>query len=226
MAFVFLAPQSRLDRRAQTRDQNRSLAALFAFCVAALACASSVQAQDEPEILNWEDLMPEGEIELVMQLRDEYYAQVQEQWLTPSQTPLSEVGELDVGLPDPFTNDPLAGFAEGGAMDFMPQLGTFNTVEDLDGALVRMPGYVVPLNFSADNRHTQFLLVPYFGACLHTPPPPPNQIVYITAEEAAHIEKIWEPIWVEGVMTTERNENDTGNAAYTLALSSFEYFQY
>ena len=52
----------------------------------------------------------------------------------------------------------------------------------LNGKLVRMPGYLLPIEF-AGNRVTEFLLVPWVGACIHTPPPPPNQIVYVKADK-------------------------------------------
>jgi hypothetical protein len=51
-------------------------------------------------------------------------------------------------------------------------------VEDLNGRIVRMPGYLLPLDVIGA-KVTEFLLVPYIGACIHVPPPPPNQIVYV-----------------------------------------------
>ena len=51
----------------------------------------------------------------------------------------------------------------------------------LDGKRVQIGGYVVPLDFDA-TRVKEFLLVPFVGACIHVPPPPPNQIVYVKAE--------------------------------------------
>ena len=75
--------------------------------------------------------------------------------------------------------DPYAKIEEGSEFDFMPQLGTFETVEELDGEFVRIPGYVVPFDFDSDQSWAEFLFVPYMGACIHTPPPPPNQIVLV-----------------------------------------------
>lgn len=166
------------------------------------------------EIL-WEDLLPEGEIERLEQLYRNYYAQLEQRYSTSRQMTLSQAGDQNAadGFPD---------IAEGSAADTMPQLGTFNVVEDLDGKTIRMPGYIVPLDFRSDNKYTEFLLVPYMGACLHSPPPPPNQIVYVRADEPVLIESIWLPFWAQGTMKTERNENATGNAAYTLMLHELE----
>jgi len=116
--------------------------------------------------------------------------------------------------------------AEGAANDTMEQIGTFNVVESLNGEKVRIPGYIVPLDFSAKSEHGEFLLVPYFGACLHTPPPPPNQIVFVKADPAAKIPNIDEPVWLEGRMKTGKFNSDLGNSAYELSLSKLEPYEY
>ncbi len=159
------------------------------------------------ELLNWNDLLPAGEVERIQELYEEYFADLERR--------MGQSGGAD-GM------GPLAAIAEGSAADSMPQLGTFNVVEALDGKTIRIPGYVVPLTSVESNVYTEFLLVPYFGACIHTPPPPPNQILYIQADPAVTIEYLWEPFWVEGVMSTQSHHNDTGDAAYTVALTKLE----
>jgi len=76
-----------------------------------------------------------------------------------------------------------------------------------------VPGYVVPFDFSADAEHKEFLLVPYFGACLHTPPPPPNQIIFIKADPAAKILDIEDPVWIEGTLSTGEFKSDLGDSS-------------
>jgi len=71
----------------------------------------------------------------------------------------------------------------------------------LDGQLVRMPGYLLPLEFSG-KEITEFLLVPWAGACIHTPPPPPNQIVHVKAERPIGNVGLFAPIWVTGKLST------------------------
>lgn len=78
----------------------------------------------------------------------------------------------------------------------------------LDGKPVRIPGYLLPLEFDGD-RVTEFLLVPYVGACIHTPPPPPNQIVYVqTAEPYTTDGGLYTPIWVSGILKTEQSQSN------------------
>ena len=67
----------------------------------------------------------------------------------------------------------------------------------IDGKTIRMPGYVLPLEF-AGSKVTEFLLVPWVGACIHTPPPEPNQIVYVKADKAFEMRRMFDAVWVTG----------------------------
>jgi len=67
----------------------------------------------------------------------------------------------------------------------------------IDGKLIRIPGYVLPLEFSG-TKVTELLLVPWVGACIHTPPPEPNQIVYVKPDKAFDIRRMFDAVWVTG----------------------------
>ena len=86
----------------------------------------------------------------------------------------------------------------------------------LDGKLVKVPGYTVTLEDWASSAK-EFLLVPYVGACIHTPPPPPNQIVYIKMEKGkwAFLNG-WNPTWVEGVLKIEMTKSEYGYVGFTI----------
>lgn len=71
----------------------------------------------------------------------------------------------------------------------------------LNGTLVRIPGYLLPLEFRG-KAVSEFLLVPWVGACIHTPPPPPNQIVHVKTEKAFEVSSIFMAVWVTGQMST------------------------
>ena len=96
------------------------------------------------------------------------------------------------------------------------QLGTFNTVDDLDGLHVRVPGYILPLEFAERGESREFLLLPYQGACVHYPPPPPNQIVYLTSAEPIEFNSLWEPIVAEGVLSITRVDTELAASAYSM----------
>ncbi len=75
-------------------------------------------------------------------------------------------------------------------------------VTDLDGQLIKIAGYLMPLEFS-EKGEKDFLLVPYVGACIHVPPPPPNQLIFIKLDKPFRVEDIYTPVWVTGTMQTK-----------------------
>ena len=99
--------------------------------------------------------------------------------------------------------------------------------EVLDETLVRLPGFIAPLNYS-DDLITEFLLVPYFGACIHTPAPPANQTVLVQVAEGQGIkpEDSYDPIWVMGKLTTEETTTDLAAAGYYIQEATFEPYIY
>ena len=98
-------------------------------------------------------------------------------------------------------------------------------VTELNGQMVKLPGFIVPLDF-AEGKVTSSLLVPYFGACIHVPPPPPNQIVHVTFESAIEIESMWDPIWVTGKLSLERYSSELAEAGYSMEGQEIEEYRY
>ena len=90
------------------------------------------------------------------------------------------------------------------------------TVAALDGEEIHIGGYPVPLESDAKGRSTLFFLVPYPGACIHVPPPPPNQIVLVRYPKGIALDDIYAPIWVDGKLKVEQVSNDLADAAYAL----------
>jgi uncharacterized protein len=94
------------------------------------------------------------------------------------------------------------------------------TVPGLEGQNVRVPGFVVPLD-EAPTGLTSFLLVPYFGACIHTPPPPSNQIILVASKTPVKA-RTMDPVWVRGTLRTERQNSAMGASAYRLDAAGVE----
>ena len=99
-------------------------------------------------------------------------------------------------------------------------------VEELDGVLAKIPGFVVPLELDGEGKLKDFLLVPYFGACIHYPPPPANQIVYVKLDKPVDIESPWDPIWAIGELKTESYDSELAAAGYTMAGQTIEVYEY
>ena len=82
-------------------------------------------------------------------------------------------------------------------------------------ASVRIPGFVVPLETDGEQIR-EFLLVPYFGACVHVPPPPANQLIHVIPDKPVPAGWNMLPVWVEGVMAVGRVDSEMGVAGYQL----------
>jgi hypothetical protein len=109
-------------------------------------------------------------------------------------------------------------------------------VDAFEGMQVKVPGFILPVEFS-NTLLKEFLLVPYFGACTHTPPPPANQIIYGKLETGFELESIYLPVWITGTLNISRSQrplNEEGVAigvevqsAYSMNVELIEpYIEY
>ncbi|MGJ7530664.1 DUF3299 domain-containing protein [Variovorax sp. GB1P17] len=90
------------------------------------------------------------------------------------------------------------------------------TVPSLAGQAVKIPGFLVPLEAGKDGIR-EFLLVPYFGACIHTPPPPANQIIHVRSASPLKGLRTMDAVWVSGKLGLERSNSDLGVTGYSLS---------
>ncbi|WP_044313665.1 DUF3299 domain-containing protein [Pseudomonas syringae] len=93
------------------------------------------------------------------------------------------------------------------------------TVPAMNGKTIRLGGYPVPLETDAKGRSTLFFIVPYPGACIHVPPPPPNQLVLVRYPKGLKLDDIYTPLWVEGTLKIEKVSNDLADSAYAMDAS-------
>lgn len=85
----------------------------------------------------------------------------------------------------------------------------------LDGQAIRIPGYVVPLE-EGKNGISEFLLVPYYGACIHSPPPPANQIIHVLPQSVPKSIRSMDPVWISGKLVREKTDSYMGAAGYRM----------
>ncbi|MFH0225747.1 DUF3299 domain-containing protein [Vibrio furnissii] len=90
-----------------------------------------------------------------------------------------------------------------------------NVRPELNGSTVKIPGFVIPLE-GDENTVTEFLLVPYFGACIHVPPPPPNQIIYVKFPKGAPVQELWDVVYVIGTLKTQSVSLDLAETGYVI----------
>ena len=107
---------------------------------------------------------------------------------------------------------------------YQQALVSTNIKPEMDGRAVRIPGFIVPIEFDGDQIITEFFLVPYFGACLHMPPPAPNQIIHVKYAEGLKLEALYNPFWISGILKASLISNDMATAAYGVEMRSYEAY--
>jgi len=95
---------------------------------------------------------------------------------------------------------------------------------DLNGQIVRLPGFIVPIEYSGTGV-TAFILVPFVGACVHVPPPPPNQLVFVTTQEPYESSGMFEPVNVIGMFGVSSMSTQLADIAYALSADRIEPFK-
>lgn len=94
---------------------------------------------------------------------------------------------------------------------------------DWNGEIVRLPGFIVPIEYSGTGV-TAFILVPFVGACVHVPPPPANQLVFVTTEEPYQSSDLFEAVNVIGMFGTASTSTQLADIAYALSAEKIEPF--
>lgn len=111
------------------------------------------------------------------------------------------------------------------AQQYQAALSSTRVIQAFDGKAIRIPGFIVPLAQNEDKEVTRFFIVPYFGACLHMPPPPPNQILFVETDQGIALENYYDPYWFEGVVAIEQKVDAMGTSAYSLSLDNYALYE-
>lgn len=95
---------------------------------------------------------------------------------------------------------------------------------EFNNVRVKLGGYIVPLDYEKNLIKT-FFFVPYYGACIHVPPPPPNQIIYVRTTKGLNIQDIYRPYSATGTLRIEKTEKDIGVSSYSLDAESVRIYR-
>ena len=186
------------------------LSAVFAGGVVVAEETNSAKSSNESSdnitytTAHWDDLIPEDDLDALVN------------------PPLSLDEIEDGSFEDQISGQILNQIASDSDSRYQQALVSTRVIPEMDGQAVRIPGFVVPLEFDDQQVITEFFLVPYFGACIHTPPPPPNQIIYVSAPRGLTLEFLSYPFWISGIISTALVENDMAVAAYSLEMHSYK----
>ena len=173
-----------------------------------LLSASGLALAKDYQRINWVDLLPEKDLKAL-------------------ENPPDYISDIEDGSPeDSLSNKMLSALEQSTMPDdaYQRALVSTDVVEDFDGKSIRLPGFIVPIEMNEKQQVTEFFLVPYFGACIHLPPPPPNQIIYVTSEKGILVEDIYNAYWLEGTIKTSFTENEIAQSAYSMTAETFELY--
>lgn len=165
--------------------------------------------KDSFKTVEWIDLMPQDDLDALS-------------------NPPAYLSEIEDGSPEDQINSHLQSTISASTDDrYQQALVSTKVVEEMDGQAVKIPGFIVPVEFNDDQIVTSFFLVPFFGACIHVPPPPPNQIIFVEYPKGLKLESLYDPFWIYGVLETSLVENDIARSSYSLSLHHYEkYYDY
>lgn len=139
--------------------------------------------------------------------------------------------DLDAILNPPELSHDLYGWEEQlednpQASAYSEALQSFDVNPDLVNKRILIPGFIVPTAYNDERKVTEFFLVPFFGACIHLPPPPPNQIIHVSYERGVQLENFYDAHVVHGTLKSEVVRNDLANSAYTLEAEGVSIYSY
>jgi hypothetical protein len=183
-----------------TREATRWAAVAL---VCALGSATGSRAADPPTELKWAQLMPPAEAVSPLKPKTFFSGSTTSTDGGPPPPPLAEGNWMSIKRRQP-------------GADLPPRV-----VNELDGKHVRIGGYVVPLDFESTTVK-EFLLVPFVGACIHVPPPPANQIIYVKAEKGFEVAGQFDPVTVTGTIKTEPAFTGLADTGYSIEAESVE----
>ncbi|PCI54760.1 MAG: hypothetical protein COB45_07685 [Gammaproteobacteria bacterium] len=179
---------------------NRCLLCSTIIVLGVLIFSLTVRAQTKYIDIEWLQLMPADDLEALLNYPEVLF-EIEDGADNDNMSALEEISPTDET-----------------ANRFQQALKSTKVVESFDGKAIRLPGFIVPLETDEKQRVTQFFIVPYFGACLHMPPPPPNQIIYVQYSTGIELSSLYDAFWLEGQLRIDTTENLLGKSAYSMKI--------
>ena len=99
-----------------------------------------------------------------------------------------------------------------------------DVVRELAGTRIRIPGYIIPLDYNGEGVN-ELILVPYVGACIHVPPPPPNQLILVRIAQSYNPREMFEPVYVSGVLGILEEQTDLAEVGYSLEADAITPYE-
>lgn len=155
----------------------------------------------EPIDLLWSQLLPEKELAVIQQYQQQ-----------PANSALD------------FADNILRSIEAASDKSYATAMVSTNTIDSFDEQAITISAFIVPLDHHASQRPNNIFLVPYFGACIHFPPPPPNQIIYAQLQDAFDDFELTQAYKISGILKRGLFEDPMGTSAYIMEVVSIEPF--
>jgi len=183
---------------------------LTAFLVATLLVMTSPQAlsatsNSDYKTIEWTDLMPQDDLDALL-------------------NPPEYLNEIADGSLEDQISSQLEGAMSVDDSRYQQALSSAQIKPEFNNQKVKIPAFIVPLEYDEKQKVIEFFLVPYFGACIHVPPPPPNQIIFAAYKEGMSLEALYDAFWISGTLKTSLTENETATSAYSIVIDDIQLY--
>ncbi|WP_250656947.1 DUF3299 domain-containing protein [Alkalimarinus coralli] len=210
LAALFLTACEKIEEPVPGAKQDAEIPEHQALASAKMANGDETPVKTLPlsafKTVEWTDLMPKDDLDALL-------------------NPPSYVTDIEDGsLEDQISSQVKSSNAAPGDDRYQQALASTRIIPEMDGQAIRIPGFIVPLEFDDTETITQFFLVPYFGACIHVPPPPPNQLIFVDYPSGVKLGELYDPVWIFGFLKTSIVQNEMATAAYSMQMQHFEFY--
>lgn len=135
---------------------------------------------------------------------------------------LQKYQQTQATTPTEFTDNILLSLQAGTDTQYSEAMISTNSVDTFDSQAVSIAGFIVPIDYGENQQLRNIFIVPYFGACLHFPPPPPNQIIFAQLGEGFIDFEITQAYLLKGVFRRGLFEDPLGTSAYIIDVVAIE----
>lgn len=154
--------------------------------------------------VEWTDLMPKEDLDALLKPPEDL-------------TNIPDGSEMDL-ISSQISNAAL----QANSSRYQQALTSTRVVESFNNLQIRIPGFIVPVDFDDNQMTTRFFLVPYFGACIHVPPPPPNQIILVDYPQGIKVNELYDAFQISGLLKTSLFQHEMATSAYLLDAAKVE----
>lgn len=196
----------------------------YFFAMTILLLANAVHAAPEnvarPSVtVEWTELLPDEDLRLLESIPQVDHDSLSDEQLAqdvPAEGFNSNTSAFEDQIAKAIADSKQSIDDKKSGRDWRDALKSTKVRPEFNNKRIRIAGYIVPIEYDDNQVITEFFLVPYSGACIHVPPPPPNQLIYVKHPEGFQLPDLYTPFWVDGTVVIETQENELGLSAYSM----------